>query len=115
MVKMQPKVLGSRWAQYMTPEIVVAAESRYRSGRHKRHVSFMEYRQLKRRAMPPWADRTAIAAIYLDARRRGLEVDHVVPLRHPLVCGLHVAANLQPTSSFDNRTKGNRWWPDMPN
>ena len=68
----------------------------------------------KLRAMPSWADRAAIDAIYAKARELGLEVDHQVPLRHPLVCGLHVEANLRPVTQEVNRAKGNRSWPDMP-
>lgn len=66
------------------------------------------------RAIPPWADRKGIAAMYRDARARGLELDHVVPLRHPLVCGFHCETNLRPVPSTLNRRKSNRYWPDMP-
>jgi hypothetical protein len=41
-------------------------------------------------------------------------VDHVVPLKSKLVCGLHVPANMQILPGADNSAKGNRYWPDMP-
>lgn len=71
----------------------------------------------KLRAMPAWADRGQIKAIYDAAagrRAAGIEceVDHIVPLRSPYVCGLHVAANLQLLESRSNKAKGNRHWPD---
>lgn len=70
-------------------------------------------------ACPKWADRDLIAATYAVARiYRGagqlVEVDHVVPLQHSLVCGLHCEANLEVVARRFNRAKSNRYWPDMP-
>jgi hypothetical protein len=45
---------------------------------------------------------------------RSWAVDHIVPLNHPLVCGMHIAVNLQIIRYNDNATKSNNWWPDMP-
>jgi 5-methylcytosine-specific restriction endonuclease McrA len=47
-----------------------------------------------------------IRAIYA-ACPDGSEVDHIVPLRGRLVCGLHVPWNLQYLTSDKNRRKGN--------
>lgn len=67
----------------------------------------------KHRATPKWADRKAIERLYVEAAERGAHVDHAVPLRHPLVCGLHCEANLQLLTPFENMSKNNRYWPDM--
>lgn len=75
----------------------------------------------KRKATPAWADETAMLVIYERARELTLNtgilhhVDHIVPMNSPLVCGLHCEANLQILVSTANISKGNRWWPDMPN
>lgn len=71
-------------------------------------------RASERRATPAWADRRKMAALFHEARRQGMSVDHIVPLSHPLVCGLHCHANLRLVPMLDNLVKGNRWWPDMP-
>lgn len=66
-----------------------------------------------------WADITAITKLFRWAaeleRATGIEhnVDHIVPLKSPLVCGLHWEGNLQITPASDNKSKNNRHWPDM--
>jgi len=57
--------------------------------------------------MPSWADRKAINEIYRKARELGLTVDHVIPLRNPLVSGLHVESNLSLVSRSENCSKSN--------
>lgn len=73
-----------------------------------------------RARIPSWADPADTVKVLLEAHRRTREtglrhsLDHIVPLNHPLVCGLHVAANLQVIPLVENLRKSNRWWPDMP-
>lgn len=71
-------------------------------------------RALKARAIPQWAGLEAIKALHKKAKELGLEVDHIVPLNSPIVCGLHCEANMQLITRLENIKKGNRWWPDMP-
>ena len=69
----------------------------------------------KLKATPRWANLRQIADIYEQARFiAGSHVDHIVPLRHPLVCGLHVEHNLRVIPARENCSKQNRYWPDMP-
>lgn len=67
-----------------------------------------------KRATPAWADRQAIADFYQEARYFGMELDHIVPLKSDLVCGLHWEGNMQLLDASENRSKRNRVWPDMP-
>lgn len=72
------------------------------------------------RAWPDWAVYPELYKyMYKDAQRRTAEgnpheVDHIVPIRSPLVCGLHVPWNLRVIPKQDNAVKSNHWWPDMP-
>lgn len=74
----------------------------------------------KLKATPGWANDTLMLGFYLEAERlkketgQIWEVDHIVPLQSKIVCGLHCEANLRVVSLEENRSKGNRWWPDMP-
>lgn len=62
-----------------------------------------------RTATPAWADLADIKAVYQEAHHMQMHVDHVIPLKHPLVCGLHVWDNLQLLSEVANKAKGNRF------
>ena len=59
-------------------------------------------------ATPAWIDHEEVAYIYRLAAERGLEVDHIVPLNHHLVCGLHVQDNLRCIPKNLNRWKSNK-------
>ena len=64
-------------------------------------------------ATPPWVNMGDVKAIYERAKHLSeitgeiYTVDHIVPLRHPRVCGLHVPWNLQVLDSVRNVEKGN--------
>lgn len=66
-------------------------------------------------ATPNWANLDKIKELYLQARaltkETGIlhEVDHIVPITHKLVCGLHVEDNLQVLTKDQNRKKCNHF------
>ena len=70
-------------------------------------------RACKRQACPRWVNRKDLRAIYAEARIRTKEtgikhhVDHIVPLVHDEVCGLHVPWNLQVLTAEENLRKSN--------
>jgi 5-methylcytosine-specific restriction endonuclease McrA len=71
-----------------------------------------EYGDRFRHALFP-GDEEAVSIIYrrsMSMRRKGLDitVDHVVPLYHPRVCGLHVSWNLQLLMRSENSEKGSK-------
>lgn len=77
-----------------------------------RHNSYSAQGKLAiSRASPAWVDRIAIRSIYEKAKTLGMEVDHIIPLRNSLVCGLHVPWNLQLLTKTENCRKRNRFDP----
>lgn len=73
------------------------------------------YRAIKKQAFPAWANKEDLKSIYEGAaaltKKSGVmyHVDHVIPLQHKLVCGLHVAFNLQIITMTENVRKNNKF------
>lgn len=111
-----------RWRE--DPKFRVNSRARLRAWK-KRNPEKVNAETAKRyatklRAIPSWANLKDIEGFYALAKLRtkltGIEwhVDHVVPLNSDIVCGLHCEANLQVIPAGPNISKGNAWWPDMP-
>lgn len=80
-------------------------------------------RAKKLKATVPWINDFIVEEAYDLAKRRSKlksgghsvwEVDHIVPLKSKIVCGLHVHNNLQVIPKTLNRRKSNVYWPGMP-
>jgi len=76
-------------------------------------------RAKKSKATPLWGNDFFIKEAYsLSKLRESLtgikwNVDHIVPIRSPYVCGLHDEHNLQVITANENQKKCNKRWPDM--
>ena len=95
-----------------------ASVRRYRENWPDRMAHFEQRRRAaKLRAQPKWADEAEIQAVFTLAKyMRGanghaFHVDHIIPLQHELVCGLHVANNLRIVCATDNLSKHNKFVP----
>lgn len=102
---------STRWQKENSAK-ASAQQKRSRSLRPDHYrVKYREYGAARRaaelRAMPEWVDRGEIERIYRGCPP-GSHVDHIVPLRGRLVCGLHVPWNLQYLAAHENARKGNR-------
>lgn len=105
--------LTKEWAQKNAEHCLAHARS-YRRARSEKFAARESKRRADRlRATPGWADIKKISAIYAAAKHLGLTVDHVIPLKSDLVCGLHVENNLQLLSKSDNCSKNNRFIPGV--
>lgn len=86
-----------------------------------KHVHKLAWERAKKyKAIPNWSrtpkNRRKILKIYIGAQTRNLtskikfEVDHIIPLYHQNVCGLHVVENLQVLSKDVNQLKSNEFY-----
>lgn len=97
------------WAK-ANPEKMRVSWLRHSKTEHglKRH----RFQEAKRRAMkisatPSWVNMKEIKDFYMNCPA-GYHVDHIIPLNHPLVCGLHILWNLQYLPALENIRKNNK-------
>lgn len=123
------KAAGRRYYERNKELVKAAASSRsaatkreYRNAWKRRNPEAVQasanaWKRRARHAMPQWLTaehKQQIREMYLTARRltksTGTKyvVDHIVPLRSPDVCGLHVPWNLQILTHNDNCAKSNK-------
>jgi len=73
-------------------------------------------RKLLKRATPMWVDTNRVRNLYqktisLNKKYQGLGfvVHHIVPISHPLVCGLHTIENMEIVSSSRKKQLGRKF------
>ena len=87
---------------------ILAYQSAWRRANKCKVNEYKANRRAKElQATPPWADRSAIQAVF-DSCPEGYHVDHVIPLQGDNVCGLHIAENLKSIPAKENLRKSNR-------
>ena len=79
-----------------------------------RHNSRLRKRRIKLATLKCELDRIKVMQLYLDAKRlramgENYNVDHIIPLVHDRVCGLHCFANLRIVRYEVNASKGNHF------
>lgn len=75
-------------------------------GKYKAMVALRRVRV--KQAMPSWTDLSVIVEIYRGCPA-GKDVDHIIPIKHPGVSGLHVPWNLQYLTEEENSRKKNKF------
>ena len=71
-------------------------------------------KDIEKLATPKWQCRAELKKIYEEAKVRTIttkvphHVDHIIPLKHKAVCGLHVTANLRVVPAIENMSKSNK-------
>lgn len=86
--------------------------SNYAAVYRKDNAGLYAFHAAKRRcriaqATPGWVEWVEIRRLYDLAKAQHLVVDHIVPITHPLVCGLHCLDNLQLITAEENGQKSN--------
>lgn len=97
------------------PERVRAAARKTYHKYEKYKIDNVMNQARRRQAVCAWADETAIEKFYLTARTLSTEtgidyvVDHIIPIKHELVSGLHNEFNLQVLTNSENARKRNHF------
>ena len=114
------KSTTSLWTHRNKQRKAIATDVWQKTNKANKNSSNFLYKAKKAMAMPKWADAKKIQTEYELAAwcskvtGEKYHVDHIVPLKSNLVCGLHNEFNLRVILAKDNIIKGNRHWPDMP-
>lgn len=99
-----------KWLTNNPEKRKIASDSyRKRNKEYYAHYASLRSRYM-RQAQPAWANVNDIIDVYKEASYFGLEVDHIIPIKHELVCGLHVWNNLQLLSRTENAKKSNSFF-----
>ena len=99
---------GQKWYKENQTEISRKWKT---SNRDKTCASSAKRRALLSKATPKWLTEEMnkeILAMYTEAQKKGLQVDHIYPINGETCTGLHVPWNLQLLTKSENSSKKNR-------
>jgi hypothetical protein len=103
-------------AEYSKREYTIDSRKRWNHNNKGKKCYYTSKRRKQIiKATPLWANQKETKNIYIKSAmlqdRDGCEyhVDHIIPLLHNIVCGLHVIDNLQIITKEENLKKGNRF------
>ena len=110
------------WKNYYTEEVKVRRTEKARQRRNLNPYKSRNYRaeykkRLRQATIRCKQDKIKVKAMYLQAQQltidTGIEysIDHIIPIAHPDVCGLHTYANLQIISKKQNQEKAQSFDP----
>ena len=85
-----------------------------RSKKAYNRLNRMHRKYKKKNATPAWCKPSHFKKLLLE-RPKGYHLDHIIPINHPDVCGLHVPWNIQYLSAGDNIRKSNKFDGTMDN
>ena len=92
------------------------AKAYYREHKDKSYINGKKrWERLQQANVATKAGQKEMKRLYLTAQMMSLEsgeqyeIDHIIPLQHPEVSGLHVPANLQIVTAVENRGKGSHF------
>lgn len=103
---------SKEWRLQNKEKVSLNAKTWRAANREKSRNYPVKRRAMKKQAIPLWHDKADVESIYRTARAMSAggdewQVDHIVPLTHSLVCGLHCSSNLRITTKFKNQSKSN--------
>lgn len=104
----QVKVSGKKYYAKNKDAYKKVRHAHYANNKGYYNAKCAKRRAAKLNATPAWVDQKELNKIYSIAKEKGLVVDHIIPLQHPDVCGLHVPANLRCISQDWNNWKSNK-------
>lgn len=99
------------WTKKNKDKKLEICKKSYRKNRKQSFVNAANRRARLLLAMPKWLTEEHKAQLRIIYKNRpdGYHVDHIVPLKGKIVCGLHVPWNLQYLPATENFSKGSQF------